>query len=165
MSILAMTEFTVKSLILLTTGRRRDLVAWEIKNQADYAGVPLLSLTSISSVDTACSDDLLTIASECDKECSEHHDIHSDKYFSTSDNDKFKKVLYRARFSCKTSEIDLLKNVLGNCILLRSAYEEEVAQAIGTDQLWNVLDEKGFSSSVTSKYRIFLPSYLRDLPQ
>lgn len=150
-----MIESNVKSLILLTTGRRKDLVYWEIKNQADYAGIPLLSFTSISSRSTTLStDDALISTSD------NHGKEQSSENVVRLDNIKFKEVLFRARFSCSASDIDVLKNILGNCILLRSAYEETIAEAIGTDQLWAFLAEKDLVSSVTSKsYRSEMWSY------
>jgi hypothetical protein len=141
-----MSESNVRSLILLTTGRRKDLVFWEIKNQADYAGIPLLSMTSISNGSTVRSNDVVTPA----------QNIPNGKENSSEnigpDSSKFKELLFRVCFDCSPADIDILKKILGNCILLRSAYEEAVAEAIGTDQLWTVLAEMDLVSSVSSKY-------------
>lgn len=144
--VFAMSESNVRSLILLTTGRRKDLVFWEIKNQADYAGIPLLSMTSISNGSTVRSNDVVTPA----------QNIPNGKENSSEnigpDSSKFKELLFRVCFDCSPADIDILKKILGNCILLRSAYEEAVAEAIGTDQLWTVLAEMDLVSSVSSKY-------------
>lgn len=120
----------MKCLILLTTGRGRDLVIWELKNQADFANVPLLSVSSLSE---NCTGSI------------------SDRTVTCAAKKKMNEVLFRAVFSCPAGSEQNLKSVLSNCILLRSAYDEEVCRAAGTDQLWNNLFEMGLSTSVSSE--------------
>ena len=120
----------MKCLILLTTGRGRDLVIWELKNQADFANVPLLSVSSLSE---NCTGSI------------------SDRTVTCAAKKKMNEVLFRAVFSCPAGSEQILKSVLSNCILLRSAYDEEVCRAAGTDQLWNNLFEMGLSTSVSSE--------------
>ena len=133
----------MKSLVLFTTGRGIDLVIWEIKNQTSYAGVPLLSFTTINSdyeFPINFVDQSSTISG---KQTS----------LTSSSKGKFKDALFKATFQCTQDDIHALKEALGNCILLRSAYELEVASAVGTDLLWNILSEKGLSSSVTGTFQ------------
>lgn len=119
-----------RCLILLTTGRGRDLVTWELKNQAAHANVPLLSISSLYG-GSSCSvkDCLVTCAAR----------------------KKLNEVLFRAVFCCPEGCEPILKSVLSNCILLRSAYDQEVCSATGTDELWKSLFEMGLSSAVSSE--------------
>lgn len=120
----------MKCLILLTTGRGRDLVMWELKNQAAYANVPLLSISNLSNTSSgSISDCVVTCAAK----------------------KRLNEVLFRAVFSCPAGCEPILKSVLSNCILLRSAYDQEVCSAAGTDQLWSNLFQMGLSSSVSSE--------------
>ena len=140
-----MVESNVKSLVLFTTGRGIDLVIWEIKNQTSYAGVPLLSFTTINGdyeFPINFVDQSSTISGK-----------ETSRTVTSSSTGKFKDALFKATFQCTQDDIHILKEALGNCILLRSAYEIEVASAVGTDLLWNILSEKGLSSSVTGTFQ------------
>lgn len=131
-----MSESNVRSLVLLTTGRRRDLVQWELQNQATQANVPLLSLSRLSR--KVISSDINQIVAEADTD-------------GSAGNRKFNEVLFRATFDCPPSKTDALKDALANCILIRSACEDEVTSSSGIDQLWENLNRMGLSSEVESK--------------
>ena len=133
----------MKSLILFTTGRGIDLVIWEIKNQTEYAGVPLLSFSNISGEYDFPIDSV--------DPSNAHIGEHSSSSVSNSCKKRFKDVLFRARFHCTEADINILKEALGNCVLLRIAYAVEIATAVGTDLLWNILSEKGLSTSVSGE--------------
>ena len=142
-----MIESNVKSLILLTTGRRLDLVIWEMKNQIQYAGLDLLSLKSIMT-------ESLCYVNSADSLNNYEPSSTSIKESSTS---KLNEVLFKAVFFCLPTDGDVLKEALGNCVLLRSVYEEEVASAFGTAQLWRILTDEGLSSSISSEILTLLP--------
>jgi hypothetical protein len=111
---------------------------WELKNQAAYANVPLLSISSLSGTGTFLIDDS-TITCEA--------------------NNKLNTVLFRAVFSCPAGCEPILKSVLSNCILLRSAYDQELCSAAGMDKLLSNLFEMGLSSSVSSEPLLCLLIY------
>ena len=138
----------MRSLILLTTGRRLNLVIWEMKNQIEYAGMALLSLKSLMT-GSLCYvnsvDPLLTNSSIVDNY---EPSSASTRESSTS---KLNEVLFKAVFSCLPTDGDILKEALGNCALLRSVYEEEVAGALGTAQLWRILSDEGLLKSISSE--------------
>ena len=142
-----MIESNVKSLILLTTGRRLDLVIWEMKNQIQYAGLDLLSLKSVMT-------ESLCYVNSADSLNNYEPSSASIKESSTS---KLNEVLFKAVFSCLPTDGEVLKQALGNCVLLRSVYEEEVASAFGTAQLWRILTDEGLSSSISSETLTILP--------
>jgi hypothetical protein len=131
-------ESEQKCLILLTRDRGRDLVMWELKNQAAYANVPLLSMSSLSGTGTFLTNDS-TVTCEANK--------------------KLNEVLFRAVFSCPKGCEPILKSVLSNCILLRSAYDQELCSAAGMDKLLSDLFEMGLSSSVSCEPLLCLLIY------
>ena len=131
-----MSESNVQSLVLLSTGRRSDMVNWEIQNQAALADTPLISFCRLSR--TAIRGDVnhIGIAADTDEGGSKR---------------KVNEVLFRATFDCQPARIGLLKDAIANCILIRSAYEDEVTSALGIDQLWGDLNRMGMASIVESK--------------
>ena len=128
----------MRSLILLTTGRRLNLVIWEMKNQIEYAGMALLSLKSLMT------------GSLCYVNSVDNYEPSSASTRESSTS-KSNEVLFKAVFSCLPTDGDILKEALGNCALLRSVYEEEVAGALGTAQLWRILSDEGLSKSISSE--------------
>jgi hypothetical protein len=137
-------ESYVKSLILLSTGRNRDLVEWELKNQSLYVGIPLISFSPFLDRSDSGSCKLYG-----DGKISE---AESTGNASTIRHKKtLNEVLYKAEFDCSSHSDHVLKAVIGNCILLRCAYEEPVSCSVGTEQLWKNLLEIDLATSVTSK--------------
>lgn len=134
----------MKSLILLTTGRRKDLVIWEIKNQTEFAGIRLVDFKSLTGVSQRFINPVYPPTTSSSIVSGDAPFFAS---FKESNGSQFNEVLFRAAFS--SADFDLLKEALGNCILLRSAYEEEVTEALGVDQLWKNLSGKGLASSVS----------------
>ena len=140
----------MRSLILLTTGRRLNLVIWEMKNQIEYAGMALLSLKSLMT------------GSLCYVNSVDNYEPSSASTRESSTS-KSNEVLFKAVFSCLPTDGDILKEALGNCALLRSVYEEEVAGALGTAQLWRILSDEGLSKLISSE-NLTLISSARDVP-
>ena len=133
----------MRSLILLTTGRRLNLVIWEMKNQIEYAGMALLSLKSLMTGS-------LCYVNSVDPLLTNNYEPSSASTRESSTS-KLNEVLLKAVFSCLPTDGDILKEALGNCALLRSVYEEEVAGALGTAQLWRILSDEGLSKSISSE--------------
>ena len=137
-------ESNVKSLILLTTGRNRDLVKWELTNQSLYSGIPLISFSPF--LDRSSSDS-----------CRLYGDGKMDVTESTGNASTIRQrkalneVLFKAELDCSGHADHVLQAVVANCILLRNAYEEVVSYSVGTEQLWKNLLEMNLASSVTSK--------------
>ena len=140
-------ESNVKSLILLSTGRNRDLVEWELENQSLYSGIPLLSFSPFLERSDSGS-------------CRLHGDGKMNVTASTGNASTIRRrktlneVLYKAEFGCSGHSDHVLEAVIANCILLRCAYEEAVSYSVGTEQLWKNLHEMDLASSVTSKFII-----------
>ena len=123
-----------KSLILLATGRCRDLVEWELKNQCSYSGVPLVAFSAL----------LVRFESDgcrlsCDGKINGTTDTSSSAAAAVKQRKIFNEVLFKAEFDCSDHPDHVLKSVIANCILLRCAYEEVVSYAVGTEQLWKNL--------------------------
>lgn len=97
-----------KNLVLLSTGRNKNLFTWELKNQVEY-GLGEGSLIGV----TYLKEEIFNSSG------------------NVSDSDGQSGVFFRATFRCIPVDIDILKAALANCILLRYAYEEEVVAAIG----------------------------------
>lgn len=130
-----MSESNERSLVLLSTGRRGDLVHWEVLNQAKQADIPLTSFCRLTRAVILGAVNQTGIAEDTDEGGSKR---------------KVNEVLFRATFDCPLKKIGLLKDVIANCILIRSAYEDEVVSALGIDQLWEDLNMMGMASSVES---------------
>jgi hypothetical protein len=97
-----------KNLVLLSTGRNKNLFTWELKNQVEY-GLGEGSLIGVTYL-------------------KEEIGISSG---NVNVSDEQSGVFFRATFRCIPVDIDILKAALANCILLRYVYEEEVVAAIG----------------------------------
>jgi hypothetical protein len=137
-------ELNVKSLILLTTGRNRGLVEWELKNQSLYIGIPLISFSPLLDRSDSGSCKLYG-----DGKISVTESTGNDS--TIRQRKTLNEVLYKAEFDCSSRPDHVLQAVIANCILLRSAYEEAVSYSVGTEQLWQNLLEMDLASSVTSK--------------
>ena len=134
----------MKSLILLTTGRNRELVEWELRNQSSYSNVPLITFTALQD-----RRDSHTYSLSGD---GKKNIVESTSNASTIRQKRtLNEVLFKAEFDCSHRPDHVLKAVIANCILLRCAYEEVVSHAVGPKQLWKNLFEMDLASSVTSK--------------
>jgi hypothetical protein len=168
----------VRSLILLTTGRSESLVSWEVRNQVTYAGIEIISITNFSgtsSNDLEVLENTALLTSNSDDKCSKTipsgsmkdsmkdddsmKDSIKESVKSNMGNKKLNPVFLRAKFSCSDNEIDLLKSALANCILLRSVYEEEVAVAVGIDQMWKNISDIGLTSFVSGMLLSFTSTF------
>jgi hypothetical protein len=105
-----------KNLVLLSTGRNKNLFTWELKNQVEY-GLGEGSLIGVTYLK-------VEIGISSDK-------VANNILAKVNDSDEQSGVFFRATFRCIPVDIDILKAALANCILLRYAYEEEVVAAIG----------------------------------
>jgi hypothetical protein len=123
-----------KNLVLLSTGRNKNLFIWELKNQVEY-GLGEGSLISVTYI-----EDKIDISSS---------NVQRNITANANNTDEKNGVIFRAKFRCLPGDINILKAALANCILLRYVYEEEVVAAIGTDQLWRNLHDKSLTSFVS----------------
>jgi hypothetical protein len=123
-----------KNLVLLSTGRNKNLFIWELKNQVEY-GLGEGSLISVTYL-----EDKIDISSSS---------VHKNITINGNNTNEQNGVIFRAKFRCIPGDIDILKAALANCILLRYVYEEEVVAAVGIDQLWRNLHEKSLILSVS----------------
>lgn len=139
-------ETNVKTLILLATGRDRDLVEWELRNQSSYISVPLISFSSFLD---RCDGDSSSVSGDRKKDITESTSNASSIRQKRTSNE----VFFKAKFDCWGHPEHILQAVIANCILVRCAYDEElVSYALGAEQLWKNLFEMNVASSVTSEY-------------
>ncbi len=110
----------VKNIVLLSTGRNKNLVAWELRNQISYClgETALVSITYLDNeIDISTENKTSAIALNIDDSVEQNG------------------VFFKAKVQCIPAEIDILKAALANCILLRYVYEEEVVAAVGRFKL------------------------------
>ena len=138
-------ESNVKTLILLATGRNRDLVEWELRNQSSYISVLLISFSSLPN---RCDSDSSSLSGDQKKNITESTSNAS----SIRQKRTLNEVLFKVKFDCSGHPDNVLQSVIANCILVRCAYEEVVSHAVGAEQLWKNLFEMDLASSVTSEY-------------